>query len=82
MTDPPSDGLGDGTESVPFNITLDVTTLTQQQASEYRHELWNAIYHPGIEFDMTGKQGEVDLQAYTDQLARVDVYLASFPEKI
>lgn len=82
MSASPSDGLGDGTGSTPFTINVDVSTLSQHDASEYRHELFTAIYNPGTEFDMSGAQGEIDLKAYCDKLAEVDVYLATFPERI
>ena len=83
MTQPlPSDGLGDGTEVVPITITVDVTKLTQQQASDYRQELIRAIWNPGTDFDLVTNQGASDLAAYEAQLVRVDAYLATFPEKI
>jgi hypothetical protein len=82
MMPEPADGLGDGTAVTPITISVDVTTLSQHDASEYRHELFNAIYYPGTEFDMSGGQGASDLKAYCDKLAEVDTYLATFPEKI
>lgn len=66
----------------PKWTTLDVTTLTQQEASTYRHELKTAIYNPGIEFDMNSSEGNLDMEFYYKKLAEVDVYLATFPVKI
>ena len=83
MTQPlPADGLGDGTEVEPITITVDITKLTQQAASDYRQELIRAIWHPGTDFDLVTNQGASDLAAYEAQLVRVDAYLATFPEKI
>jgi hypothetical protein len=79
---PPPDGLGDGNSATPIVIGVDVTTLTQKAASDYRQDLIRAIYHPGTDFDMVGAQGESDLVAYQTQLLLVDTYLATFEEKI
>jgi hypothetical protein len=62
--------------------TLDVTTLTQYEATTYRQELMHALHNPGIEFDQTGKEGEEDRKFYYAQLKAVDAYLLTFPEKI
>jgi hypothetical protein len=80
MTSPPSDGLGDGTTTTEPDVTLDVTTLTQQEANDYRHELILAICHPGTDYDMTGPQFELDQDAYKDQLRRVEDYLKTFDQ--
>ena len=61
---------------------VDVTALSQHDASEYRQELIRALYHPGIEFDVAGEHGERDKAFYQAKLAEVDTYLKSFPEKI
>lgn len=78
MADPPSDGLGDGTQSEAFTIMTDITGLSEEQASDYRRELLHAYYHPGLEFDMEGAQGKIDSEAYLAQIRKVDVYLATF----
>ena len=79
----PADGLGDGTETVPTVLPVNVATLTQQQASDYRHELIRVIFEtPGTELDVNSTQYAVDLAAYEAQLAAVDAYLLTFPEKI
>jgi hypothetical protein len=57
---------------------VDVTALSQQEAAEYRRELLHAIHHPGIEFDMVGAQGKIDHDAYKRQVAKLDIYLATF----
>jgi hypothetical protein len=80
MADPPSDGLGDGTQTEAFSIMVDVTTLSRYQAAEYRRELIHAIYHPGTEFDMVGPQWKIDSDAYKRQVAKLDIYLATFTE--
>lgn len=81
-TPPPTDGLGDGTQTTPFNIDVDVTTLSQHDAAEYRRELIHAIRHPGMEFDMAGDQEKIDLDAYWVKVKQLDTYLATFPVKI
>jgi phosphatidate phosphatase APP1 len=43
---------------------LDVTTLTEQQAHDYRQELVQALLNPGIEFDLVGGEGERDEKLY------------------
>lgn len=58
---------------------LDVTTLTQEQAHNYRQELIQALLNPGIEFDLVGGEGERDEKLYADQLLKVDEYLNTFP---
>ena len=60
----------------------DVTTLSQHDATEYRHELIRAISHPGLEFDVVGKMGEADRKVYEQKLKEVDAYLQTFDEKI
>jgi hypothetical protein len=80
MPTPPSDGKGDGTATVPLNITVDVTTLTQKEATDYRHDLRLAIVHPGTDYDMASGQYEIDQDAYKDQLRRVDDYLKTFQQ--
>lgn len=61
---------------------VQVTTLSQHDAAEYRRELIHAICNPGIEFDMAGPEFESDISDYRAQLVNVDAYLATFPEKI
>lgn len=61
---------------------VDVTSLTQQAASDYRQELKRALYNPGIEWDLVGEQGEADRKFYYAKLKEVDEYLQTFPEKI
>lgn len=78
----PADGLGDGTTATAVSIDVDVTSLSQHDASEYRRELLHAIYHPGSEFDTAGAQYEADLAAYYKKVAEIDLYLDTFPEKI
>lgn len=80
MVVPPSDGKGDGTATVPFVITLDVTALTQAEATDYRRDLLTALHHPGTDFDMASGQYEIDRDAYKDQLRRVDDYLTTFDQ--
>jgi hypothetical protein len=58
---------------------LDVTTLTQQQAHDYRQELIQALLNPGIEFDLVGGEGERDEKLYAAQLKAVDDHLNTFP---
>lgn len=55
---------------------VDLTTLSQQQAAEYRQELINAIWNPGSEFDEVGEEGTQDREDYETRLAEVDAYLA------
>jgi hypothetical protein len=64
------------------SLAVDVTTLSQHDAAEYRRELIHAIYNPGIEFDMSGPEFESDISDYRAQLVNVDAYLATFSEKI
>ena len=61
---------------------VDVTALSQHDASEYRQELIRALYNPGIEFDVAGEHGEKDKAFYKAKLEEVDAYLKSFPEQI
>lgn len=61
---------------------VDVTTLTQYEASTYRRELIHAIRSPGMEFDMVGEMGEADEKFYKKKLEEVDTYLKTFPERI
>lgn len=58
---------------------LDVTTLTQKQAHDYRQELIQALLNPGIEFDLVGGEGERDEKLYASQLKKVDEHLNTFP---
>ena len=71
-------------EEIQFigTANVDVTSLSQHDASEYRRELIKALRHPGIEFDVLGKQGEADHEFYETKLKEVDSYLATFPEQI
>lgn len=80
MSKTPSDGLGDGTQSSPFSIDVDVTTLSHYEAANYRLELLNAIAHPGIEFDVSGDQGKIDLEAYQAKANELKTYLDSFAQ--
>jgi hypothetical protein len=73
--------MADTSKGNIFN-DIDVTTLTQQEASDYRHELKTAIYNPGIEFDILTRNADEDLKFFYRKLAEADVYLATFPEKI
>lgn len=82
MREPPSDGLGDGTQTTETIINVDVTTLTQQEAAEYRRELLHAYYHPGTEYDANSAQGAVDEAAYLAKIKEADDYLLTFKEKI
>jgi hypothetical protein len=59
---------------------VDISSLSEQQAQEYRRELIEAICHPGIEFDMTGAEGADDLQAYRARVAEVDAYIETFAQ--
>jgi hypothetical protein len=61
---------------------VDVTSLSQHDASEYRRELIKALRNPGIEFDLAGEQGAHDREFYETKLLEVDKYLETFPEKI
>ena len=64
-------------------MPVNITTLTQKQASDYRQELYRVIFEtPGVELDVNSTQYAVDLAAYEAQLAAVDAYLLTFPEKI
>lgn len=56
----------------------DVTTLTYQQATEYRQEILNAILEPGTEYDMAGEEGAADDHAYRVQLGKLDAHIATF----
>lgn len=80
MREPPSDGLGDGTQTTQTVINVDVTTLTQQEAAEYRRELLHAYYHPGTEYDMVGPQSKIDEDAYLAKINECDDYLKTFPQ--
>jgi hypothetical protein len=80
MPTPPSDGRGDGTATTPLNITVDVTTLTQKEAHDYRHDLILAVCNPGTDYDMASGQYEIDQAAYKDQLRRVEDYLKTFDQ--
>ena len=61
---------------------LDVTTLSQHDASEYRRELITAIYNPGTDYDLIGDGRAADEAFYRAKLAEVDAYLKTFPEQI
>jgi hypothetical protein len=74
---PPSDGLGDGTQTTPTAITLDPSTLTLHQAVDYRRDLITAIWHPGTDYDEESAQGQVDHDAYKAQLVLVDNRIAA-----
>jgi hypothetical protein len=74
----PPDGLGDGTATTPTVITQNVDDLTLREAVDYRRELIHAICEPGIEYDESGKQKEVDEAAYKEQLVKVDNYISAF----
>lgn len=62
--------------------TVDVASLSQEQAWDYRRELVHAIYHPGTEFDEVGQEGVDDEKAYRERLAEVDAHLATFSPQI
>jgi hypothetical protein len=70
------DGLGDGSGTEPFTIDLDISGLTREQLSDYRHQLRLAIYYPGTDYDATGGQSVIDEAAYRAKLADVEVRLA------
>lgn len=74
--------LDNGTSVTPINIGVDVRSLTQHDAAEYRRELLHAIHNPGIEFDLVGGQGRSDMEAYWKKVKEVEDYLATFPIKI
>lgn len=74
----PSDGHGDGTETTPTVIILDVSTLTLKEAVDYRRELILAICNPGTDYDMVGIQKDVDEAAYRSQLLKVEDYISAF----
>ena len=61
---------------------VDISSLSQHDASEYRHELVRALYNPGLEFDMAGEHAETDRKFYETKLEEVDTYLQTFEEKI
>jgi hypothetical protein len=61
---------------------VDVSSLNQHDASEYRHELWKALREPGIEFDAAGEHGDADRKFYEKKLVEVDAYLKTFPEQV
>jgi hypothetical protein len=66
---------------------VDVTTLSQHDASEYRQELYNVIYYehgidPGAELEVIASGSGADMEFYKKKLKEVDTYLATFPEKI
>lgn len=77
-TSQPRDGLGDGTATTPTVITLDVSELTLKQAVDYRRDLIRAICNPGTDYDMDGKQKDVDEAAYKAQLLKVEDYISAF----
>jgi hypothetical protein len=78
-----SDGPNDETPiSFVGTANVDVTSLSQQAASDYRQELIRAHHNPGIEWDVVGEAGEADRKFYHDKLKEVNEYLATFPEKI
>lgn len=78
MSAQPADGLGDGTATVPLNISVDVTKLTRKEAWDYRRDLILALHYPGTDFDIDGPQAAIDRDAYKDQLRRVEDYLTTF----
>lgn len=56
---------------------FDVTTMTQAQAMEYRHELWNALWdNVGCEFEVWDDETRA---FYNKKLAETDAYLKTFP---
>jgi hypothetical protein len=59
-------------------MSLDVTTLTQEQATDYRQDLIRALYNPGTDFEFDDIDSETQYRA---QLEEVDKYLATFPER-
>lgn len=61
---------------------VDVSALSQHDASEYRRELIKALRDPGIEFDLAGEWAERDKAFYEKKLEEVDAYLKTFPEQI
>jgi hypothetical protein len=62
---------------------VDVTTLSQYEATTFRQELIHALWNPGIEFDVSGVyRGTDDEKAYRNKLKEVDAHLKTFPEKI
>ena len=61
---------------------VDVGSLSQHDASEYRQELIKALHNPGIEFDLAGEHGEDDRKFYHAKLEEVDAYLKTFLEQI
>jgi hypothetical protein len=66
-------------DSPPDKVAnVDVTTLSQHDASEFRRELLHAIWHPGIEFDEWDNE---TLLVYKNKVDELNTYLATFPEK-
>jgi hypothetical protein len=59
-------------------IILDVKTLTQYQAADYRQDLIRALENPGTDFEFDDVDSETQYRA---QLEEVDKYLATFPER-
>lgn len=59
-------------------ITLDPTTLSYEAAIEYRHEIFHAIRHPGIEWDILDPAASQVEHQYRVQLGKVDAHLATF----
>jgi hypothetical protein len=62
---------------------VDVTTLTQKEASDYRQELYNVFFYaPGIEIEVLAQGSDADKAFYEKKLKEVDAYLLTFTEKI
>ena len=64
------------------NANVDLSTLSQREAADYRRELIHALHNPGMEFDTVGELGEADRKTYHDKLKQVDAYLLTFEEQI
>jgi hypothetical protein len=62
-----------------MNIVLNVTSLTQEEASDYRQDLIRALHNPGTDYEFDDVDSETQYRA---QLQEVDKYLVTFPEKI
>jgi hypothetical protein len=80
------DETGKPNDETPISFigtaNVDVTALSQKDASDYRQELRRALHNPGIEWDVLGEAGLADRKFYHAKLKEVDEYLQTFEEKI
>lgn len=63
---------------IPDFKGVNITTLTYQQITEYRQELWHAIWNRGTEYDVLDPQFDAIDHAYRVQLGKVDAQIATF----